>query len=104
MTTQKATRCRIPDVNIAKAIKAYYAIRELSNKNIREIFNNQIGSTVFYKIKAMALDRMTEKGVQALNFERVTTEEAFEAWGLDIADLERRYSKLKKLGLLDEGE
>ena len=35
------------------------------------------------------------------NARMVDTETAFKAWGLDIANMERRYAKLQKYGFVD---
>jgi len=31
----------------------------------------------------------------------VNTKSAYKAWGIDINDLEKRYAKLKKLGMME---
>lgn len=46
---------------------------------------------------------MNENDVPQWNALRVNTKTAYEAWGLNIDDLERRYRKLQKLSLIQGG-
>ena len=40
---------------------------------------------------------MVDRNITVWNAQRVNTEIAYEAWGLNIADLERRLKKLKAM-------
>ena len=40
-----------------------------------------------------------EKGQKPFDFFTVSTATAYEAWGIDVEDLEKRRNKLKKLNL-----
>ena len=91
------TRVRIPQiVDLKTAINIYYMHTELSNADIEKLFGKHSSSTIA-KLKKMAQDKMDEKHVMSWNAICVNTEAAYEAWGLDIHDLERRYKKLKQL-------
>lgn len=93
--TQKI-KVRIPQVtSLFIAIKLYYERIELSNADIRSLFGNLSSCTVA-KLKDMARQKMIENNVPIWNAQRVNTEAAYEAWGLNIDDLERRYEKLKQ--------
>ena len=92
-------KIRIPQIqSLETAIRIYYERIELRNADIREIFGNICNDTVC-KLKRIAKDRMEENDVPSWDAQAVNTEAAFEAWGLDIADLEKRLNKLKKLNL-----
>jgi hypothetical protein len=89
----------IPSIDIETAIRMYYENVEIGNNDIQRLFLGKVGSTRMQSLKRIAKDKMREKGTLIWNANKVNTEAAFEAWGLDITDLERRYQKLKKLGL-----
>ncbi len=93
---------RIPEVNLANAIRAYYTKFELNNQDIDEIFERKIGSTLMQSLKKAAKAKMIENERNSYGSYAVVTECAFDAWGLDITELEKRYSKLKKLGLIED--
>lgn len=93
---------RVPQiVDISTAIRLYYTRIELSNSDIRELFGS-IGSSRIVQLKNLAKKRMIERNRPYYNAMYVNTEDAFEAWGLDIGELERRYAKLRKMGLMEE--
>lgn len=85
---------QLTDINIA--VKKYYEKIELSNADIRALFGVSSSRTVC-KLKDMAKNEMVKQGKQSWNPHCVNTETAYLAWGLDIADLERRREKLIKL-------
>lgn len=88
---------RIPPITSLKtAIELYYSRTELGNADIKKLFGEHSSSTIA-RIKRKARQKMIEKNVQSWNANRVNTEAAFEAWGLNITDLERRYKKLQEL-------
>lgn len=89
----------IPSVDIKTAIRMYYENVEIGNKDIQQLFAEKVGSTRMQSLKQIAKAKMREKGTLIWNANKVNTQDAFEAWGLDIFDLEHRYQKLKKLGL-----
>ena len=88
---------RIPQViSLEIAIRLYYERIELCNTDIELLFGKHSGSTIA-KLKKMAQDKMGEKNIMSLNVLCVNTAAAYEAWGLNISDLEYRYEKLKQL-------
>ena len=88
--------------DLRTAIRFYYEKIVLNNDDIRELFNNNLSNYMFNKLKKEAVVRMKEKNIQQWSYDTVNTECAYEAWGLNIADLEKRYVKLQKLGLLEK--
>ena len=97
------SRVRIPEIsNLETAIRLYYEKIELGNKEITELFRN-IGYKKATALKEVAKQKMDEDDVPQWNALRVNTKTAYEAWGLNIDDLERRYRKLQKLSLIQGG-
>ncbi len=91
---------RIKDVGTA--VEMYYSCAYLENSDIRELFGCSASSVT--KLKRQARQLMVQRGVMPYSASSVDTVCAYEAWGLDIADLEMRLDKLcrvrKKLGKL----
>lgn len=87
---------RIPQIpNIKKAIYIYYAKIELATRDIKELFG--CCSTSASRLKKIAMGYINEHGVVIWDAGRVNTKAAYEAWGLDIKDLEDRQKKLEKM-------
>lgn len=85
--------------SIQTAIRLYYRPQDfLFNKDIKELFPG-IGDVRVQKLKQLAKAKTAERNGMLLNSHSVNTKDAYEAWGLDIEDLEKRYAKLKKLGV-----
>ncbi len=90
---------RIPQIaDLGVAVRMYYEKQMLSSKDILTLFGGKHGSATIQRLKNMAKDKMIEDNVCVWNAAMVDTETAFKAWGLDIANLERRYAKLQKYG------
>lgn len=87
--------------DIGTAIRIFYERFELSSKDIKELFGVSSSATVC-RLKEQALELMRKQGKQPWSRNCVNTECAYEAWGLDIKDLEMRYEKLNKLFGKDE--
>lgn len=87
----------VKNPNIDTAIRIYYENPEIGNQEIKELFV-EISDTTIRKMKKIALKLMTERDQKSFRPYTVNTATAYEAWGMDIADLERRQQKLKKLG------
>lgn len=97
--SSKTIRVRIPAVtDIGTAIRKYYEKTELANADIREIFGAHSSATIS-KLKGLARQRMVEQGTPSWNENCVNTRNAYESWGLNIEDLERRYKKLKEFSV-----
>ena len=98
----KTSKVHIPEItSLETAIRLYYENLELGNTEIKELFR-VASSKKILTLKQMAKKRMEEQDIPLWNALRVNTKTAYEAWGLDINDLERRYNKLQKLGLKKE--
>lgn len=72
----------------------YYSRIELSNSDIKELFG--CGDTMALKLKKIAKEKVLKEEYQTIDARMVPTKVAYEAWGLDIHDLENRLDKLKK--------
>ncbi len=97
MPAKDEVRVRIPQLkSIETAIRLYYERLELTNSDIRELFGN-ISSQTIVKLKKKVREVIAEEDIMPWNSRRVNTEAAYKVWGLDIADLERRYKKLMAL-------
>lgn len=79
--------------NIAEAIEMYYAKPELCNEDIKKLFGIT-GTATVARIKKPVLDEMRRKGIPKWSSAGINTDIAFQVWGFDIKDLERRYKKL----------
>lgn len=92
-------KVRIPKVaSVEAAVRVFYENTELTNANIVELFGS-ISPKRICKLKEIARKKSEEKETPVWSAVRVNTEDAFEAWGLDIKKLEARYTRLRKMGL-----
>ena len=86
--------------SIGEAIKIYYENRELSNTEIKQLFVSRRGenlsSATIVKLKKEVLKVAAERKLLMWGKGCVNTKLAFEVWGLDIGDLEKRWAKLQK--------
>ena len=87
-----------PITNIDVALQVYYSHSELGNKEIVKLFGRLSSATVS-RLKRLAKDSMLKKGLVSYNAHRVKTDVAFEVWGIDVKDLERRRKKRQELNL-----
>lgn len=87
---------RIPQIkNIKDAIVMYYEKIELMPRDIIALFG--CAPSTATRLKKAAMEYIIEHNIPRWNACAVNTKAAFEAWGLDIDDLEKRYNKLKKM-------
>lgn len=91
---------KTPDV--ATAVRLYYEKSELTNADIAELFSTAETQTI--KIKKMAKTEMAKRGVKSWLPYSVNTKIAFEVWGIDIDEYEKRLKKLRSLAKLLGGE
>lgn len=77
-------------------VDMYYENPWLFNADIKKIFPG-IGSTTVQKLKIVAREEAAKQGKMQYNSRSVLTKPAYIAWGLDIDDLEKRLSKLRRL-------
>ncbi len=93
----KMVRVRIPQVAcIDHAIELYYSKIELTGKDISELFGG-IPASRIAKLKSKAREVSAKNDRMMWDNRNVNTEDAYEAWGLDIKDLERRAKKLAEI-------
>lgn len=91
---------RVPQIaDIKTAIDIYYSHITLGNKEIRRLFG-KVGDLKVRGLKQAAMDEMLKQGLPVWDAYRVNTQTAYKTWGLDINDLEKRYAKLEKWGLV----
>ena len=89
---------RIPNpVSLETAIWIYHEKIQIGNREIKELFG--VSDATALKLKKLAKEQMDAEGILPWNALQVETKAAYRAWGLDIADLEKRYNKLKKLAV-----
>lgn len=89
----------IPQITgIETAIRIYYQYPEIGSKEMAELFIRHSKSTI-NRLKRLAYEQMIKDDVYSHGMYKVNTTSAFTAWGIDIDDLEKRRSKLLKLGL-----
>lgn len=81
--------------DIGKLIRIFYENIELGSDEIREMYDG-ISKSAIQTLKKKARKVMVTNDVMPWDANKVNTESAFVAWGLEIADLERRYAKLQK--------
>ena len=95
---------RVPQIaSVETAVEIYLERPYLGNADIRALVGGiSAGTCVKLKDKARSLIR--EREMMVYNETTVNTATAFEAWGLDIEDLEKRYRKLRKLGMIQAKE
>ena len=83
---------------IDTALKIYYANSELGNKEINTLFGKRSSDTIC-RLKRIVKDEMNARDVYSYGANKVNTEVAFEVWGIDVEDLEKRMRKIKELNL-----
>jgi len=87
-----------PITSIENALQIYYKYSELGNKEILTLFGKRSSNTIA-RLKRMAKNKMQEKRVMSYGANKVNTKIAFEIWGINIQELEKRLIKLKELDL-----
>lgn len=86
------------EFNIEAAYRLFYEKYSFSNSDIKQIFGITSSSTVA-KIKREVIDFFAGTDINPIHSlsGRLDVVRAFEAWGIDIKDLEVRYKKLQKI-------
>lgn len=93
---------RIPMiVSVERAVWVYNNCPYMGNHELEALFG-KMSSDKRVKLKKLVFDEMAARGLMRYNDTLVNTTVAYEVWGLDIADLERRYGKLRKYGMVGE--
>jgi len=89
----------IPQItSIDNALKIYYSHSELGNKEISALFG-RLSSATTAKLKKLVKDEMNIRDILSYGLNKINTTVAFDVWGIDINDLEKRRKKLKTLEL-----
>jgi hypothetical protein len=89
----------IPTItSIDNALKVYYSHSEIGNKEIAALFGRHSSATVA-RLKKLAKMEMNRRDMYSYGANKVNTVVAFEVWGIDVPDLEKRMKKLKELKL-----
>ena len=89
----------IPSItSIDDALRIYYTHSELGNKEIASLFGRRSSATVA-RLKRIAKDEMCRREIPSYGANRVNTKIAFEVWGIEVGDLEKRMKKMKELNL-----
>lgn len=88
---------RVPQPkSVEFALQLYYEKSELANDDIKTLFGISANSTVA-KLKAIAREKMINDNTPVWDARNVNTVAAYQSWGIDPADLERRVKKLREL-------
>lgn len=84
-------------IDIEFAVRLYYERIWLENADIKNLFNVNSSSTIT-KYRREVLNYFADKNINPLHRNnKLDTWRAYEAWGLDIEELEKRLRKLQKL-------
>ena len=96
---KKSRSMNIPDISgIENALRIYYKHSELGNQQITELFGKRSSATIS-RLKRAVKNEMAKRNVLSYGMNKVNTSVAYEVWGIDVADLEKRMKKLKNLEL-----
>lgn len=88
-----------PDIELA--VRLYYDSIEIGSQEIKELYS--CSSATAKRLKDIALAEMAKEGKRPCLRAHVNTRMAFKAWGIDIADFEKRLHKLRSLKLKEGG-
>lgn len=83
-------------LNIEAAVRLYYETTELRNKDIGEIFGLKSVPAII-RLKEPVFEKQAEYNYHSYYAGAVRTDIAYEVWGFDIDDLEKRLKKLDAL-------
>ncbi len=94
-------KTRVPPLtSLEMAVRLYYEKLELGNAELKQLFGEKHSPATFCRLKNAAREVMQKENIGTYSIHRVNTKAAYVAWGLDIADLEARYLKLKRMAML----
>ena len=83
-------------VDIKTALRLYYENSEISNQQIQELFG-KLSSATIARLKKQVYEKMIEQEVFVFCQRNINTAVAYEVFGIDVDDLERRMRKLQEL-------
>ena len=81
--------------DVGTAVRIYYSCPELGTKDIMELFS--CSCTTANRLKEPVRKLQKERGILTFSNRTVNTQCAFDAWHIDIKEMERRVAKLNKL-------
>ena len=87
-----------PITSIEAALSVYYNYSELGNKELIALFGRRSANTVA-RLKRLVKDEMSTRDIISYGANKVNTKVAFEIWGIDIRELEKRMKKIRELDL-----
>ncbi|MCI9414535.1 MAG: hypothetical protein HFJ79_05070 [Clostridiales bacterium] len=94
-----STNIHIPSISsIDKALEIYYRHSEIGNKEMTTLFGKHSTATI-NRLKQLVKSEMAVRGIRSYCAYSINTKLAFEVWGIDVDDLEKRRGKLLNLGL-----
>jgi hypothetical protein len=83
-------------LSIDNALKVYYTYSEIGNKEITALFGRCSSATIC-KLKRAVKEEMIRRDIPRYCANSINTAVAFEVWGIDVKDLEKRMKKIKEL-------
>ena len=90
----------IPQISsIESALRIYYSHSEIGNSEITMLFGKLAPATIA-RLKKIVKNEMTSRDMNSYGMNKINTTVAYETWGIDVPDLERRKKKLVELNLL----
>jgi len=84
--------------NIDTALKIYYSHSELSNKEMAKLFG-KLSSATISRLKKHVKNEMNAREMLSYGAHTVNTVIAYEIWGINVTDLEKRKKKINELNL-----
>ena len=88
---------RTPSIkDIETALRIYYENSEIGNHQIKELFGSRSSATIA-RLKRIAKNEMSKRDIYSYGLNKVNTTVAYEVWGIDVDDLEKRAIKLSEL-------
>ncbi|HIZ16897.1 MAG TPA: hypothetical protein H9675_04940 [Firmicutes bacterium] len=90
---------KVPDLKTA--IQIYYQYPSgLGTKQISQLFG--VSPSTAFNMKKQVQKIMRERNIKCWKSSDIHTQTAYELWGIDINDIERKYQKLLSLGLISD--
>ncbi len=81
--------------DVETAVRIYYSCPELGTKEIMELFSCSRATAI--RLKTPVRDLQKDRGILTFSDRTVNTRCAYEAWHIDIKEMERRWMKLQEL-------
>ena len=81
--------------DVETALRIYYSCPELGTKEIMELFSCSHATAI--RLKTPVRDLQKDRGILTFSDRTVNTRCAYEAWHIDIKEMERRWMKLQEL-------